>query len=236
MFTISTQVHPFKNTFEPKSSEELSDELHKNKKVFANIARTCEIKDPKKLLARFERRIQPSSLLNDLWHNWVEQSILCKTESPEIKTWAKETLLPYLYFKEQFRKSKRKRALRNHYEMLVEKAKQLLDAHPLTEKYLNDDWKSWGMAMTLKYQRSTSAIEGRNAKLSQHYFSSRGIRATHITPLTVIHNFWIKRHDKTTAAERLCGYKPPDLFEYLLQNMPGVPMPRQRTPKLSVAV
>jgi hypothetical protein len=235
MFAISTQLHPFKNTFEPKNSKELSNELHNHKKVFAEIAHTCEIKDTKKLIERFGNRIEPSSLLNDLWHSWVEQSILCKTKDPEIQIWAKAILLPYFYFKEQYRKSKRKPSFRIHYNKLAKKAKQLLDAHPLTNKYLNEDWENWGKAMALKYQRSTSAIEGRNAKLSQHYFLSRGILAAHMLTLTIIHNFWIKRHDKTTASKRLCDYTPPDLFEHLLQNMPDVPIPRQPASKLSVA-
>ncbi len=231
MFSVSTQVHPFKHTLKPKSSEELSLELHSHKKEFETIARSCEIKDSKNLLARFERRIQASSLLNNLWHNWVEQSVLCKTEDEAVKVWAKETVLPYFYFKEQLRKSKRKESLRNHYKKLVKQAESALNNHPLSSEHLNSDWESWGEAMTLKYQRSTSAIEGRNAKLSEHYFSSRGIRAKHIKSLTVIHNFWIKRQDGTTASERLCGYKPPDLFEYLLENMPDVPKPRQRISK-----
>jgi len=235
MFEIATQVHPFKSTFETKSSKELSEELHQQEKRFREIADSCEIKDDKNLLDRFERRIEASSLLNDLWHQWVEQSVLCKTEDLELKAWAKNFLLPYFYFKEQVRKSRRKKGLKKYYQNLVEKIESLLYSHPRTAENLNDDWISWAKEMALKYQRSTSAIEGRNGRLSQHYFSSRGIRPSHINPLTVIHNFWIKRQDSTTAAERLCGYKPPDLLEYILQNMREVPMPRKRNNQLALA-
>ena len=48
--------------------------------------------------------------------------------------------------------------------------------------------------------------------------------------LTVLHNYWLKRRDGTTAAERLFGKKPADLFEWLLARLPLPPRPaRQRS-------
>lgn len=87
--------------------------------------------------------------------------------------------------------------------------------------------------MALKYQRTTSAIEGRNARLSHHYFATRGVKSSHVGSLTTLHHFWIKREDNTTAAERLCGFKPPDLFEFILQKMAEIPLPRMRNQKNS---
>ena len=135
-----------------------------------------------------------------------------------------------------FRKSKKKERLKSYYQDLVEKAKAPLEAHPLTEDHLTEDWMSWAKAMALKYQRTTSAIEGRNARLAQHYFSSRGVRRTHIKSLTIIHNFWIKRDDNSTAAQRLCGFKPPDLFEWLLKNMRELPLPRNGCAKITASI
>jgi len=236
LFTISTASHPLKSTLEKKSSQELKEELRQQLSLLRSTAKKCEIADKKNLLDRFSRRIDSASTLNDLWHQWVEQSIACKTDDPKLKAWGIDILLPFYYFKEQVRKSKRNRQLKKYYQELVEKAKVLLDKHPLTKENLNDDWISWVRAMSLKYQRTSSAIEGRNARLTQHYFVSRGLIRSHLPSLTVIHNFWIKRSDNTTAAERLCQIKPPDLFEYLLKNMPEIPFPRNRnTPLLAAA-
>ncbi len=234
LFTISTQSHPFKDTFQIKSSTELEEQLIQQHKILGSIAQTCEIIDKKKLLNRFGKRIKSLARINDLWHKWVEESISCKTTNFWIKEWATSYLLPYIYFKEQFRKSKKKKRLRDYYQNLVEKAKVRLDAHLLTEEYLTEDIISWAKMITLKYQRSTSAIEGRNARLSQHYFSVRGIRQAHINSMTVIHNFWIKRRDNTTAAQRLCGFSPPDLFEYILNNINKLPLPRNGYTELTV--
>lgn len=236
LYTISTAAHPFKNISTIHSSKELNNTLTQQLNILTTISEVCKIKDKKKLLNRFKKRIPLLSQLNDLWLMWVDQSIVCKTENEEIKAWAKEYVLPYYYFKEQLRKSKKKKRFREHYQTIVDQAKQSLETHSLTQEYLNDDWTNWAQQMSLKYQRTTSAIEGRNARLSQHYFSSRGVRKSHINPLTVIHNFWIKRTDQTTAAERLCGFKPPDLFEYLLQRSREIPLPRKRNAKLAAAI
>ena len=44
---------------------------------------------------------------------------------------------------------------------------------------------------------------------------------------TVIHNYWEKRSDGTTAAERLFNIQFPDLFEALVEQMGELPLPRK---------
>ena len=232
LFSISTETHPFKNMSETQTSSELEEKLTGQLIRLKEVAKECNIEDKNNLLSRYESRIKPQSQLNDLWLQWVEQSIACKTNNPEIKIWAKHILLPLIYWKEQLRKSKRKEKLKRYYQNKVNEAQTQLDAHKLTPEHLNYNWLDWAKAMTVKYQRTTSAIEGRNARLAHHYFSSRGIRKAHICVLTILHNFWIKRDDDTTAAERLCDFKPPNLFEYLLKNMDNLPLLRIRNKKI----
>lgn len=82
--------------------------------------------------------------------------------------------------------------------------------------------------MSAKYQRTTSAIEGRNARLAEHYFNNRSLTPKQLTALTVIHNFWITRDDNTTAIERLFKVKPPNLLHWLLDHVDYMPLPRER--------
>lgn len=227
LFTVSTQTHPFKNIFESKSSLELKTELHGQVEHFRRIAADCCIADKYNLLKRAENRVESCARLNDSWHSWVEASLLCKTSNIAIQAWAKEALLPYYYWSHQAKKSKRKEHLRNYYQDIENKAKAVLDAHPLTKEFLTKDWIQWAVAMAKKYQRTTSAIEGRNARLTHHYFATRGVKPSHVNALTVLHNFWIRREDKTTAASRLCGEEFPDLFDWLQKYMPELPLPRQ---------
>ena len=44
---------------------------------------------------------------------------------------------------------------------------------------------------------------------------------------TVLHNFYLKRDDATTAAERLFRHKFPDPLEWVVERMGDLPLPRR---------
>lgn len=81
--------------------------------------------------------------------------------------------------------------------------------------------------MVRQFHRSSSAVEGRNGCLSQMYHNGRGLTKNRLKALTVIHNYGLRRHDRTTAAERLFGSSFPDLFDWLVSQMGELPMPRK---------
>ena len=83
------------------------------------------------------------------------------------------------------------------------------------------------------FQRSTSPVEGRNAQLSLRHHSLHRLNDLKLSVLTAIHNFYIKRPDGTTAAERLFEAKPKDMFEYLLNNIDLPARPRRKHLKLA---
>jgi hypothetical protein len=75
------------------------------------------------------------------------------------------------------------------------------------------------------FQRSSSAVEGRNGQLALNYHNLHKLSARKLACLTALHNFDTKRKDHTTPAERFFENKHGNLFEYLLVNlkMPGRP-------------
>jgi hypothetical protein len=81
------------------------------------------------------------------------------------------------------------------------------------------------------FQRSSSAVEGRNGRLSLQHHGHGPVREQRLKALTVIHNYLVKRPDGTTAAERFFGVKHPDVFSWLLQRMPELPRPAPKRPK-----
>ncbi len=81
--------------------------------------------------------------------------------------------------------------------------------------------------MARQFQRSSSAVEGRNGCLSQMYHNGRGLSEKRLRALTVIHNYGIRREDGTTAAQRLFGCEFPDPFTWLLGEMGELPLPRK---------
>jgi hypothetical protein len=96
---------------------------------------------------------------------------------------------------------------------------------------MSPQWIDWAKHWVLKFQRSTSQVEGRNGRLSESHHCLRGLGKLQIQTDTILHNYWITRDDNTTAAERLFKFKPPNLFEWLCDNMPELAQPRQRWKK-----
>lgn len=69
------------------------------------------------------------------------------------------------------------------------------------------------------FQRSSSCIEGRNGLLEQWEHAMRRLQPKKLRGLTVIHNYFIKRPDGLTAAERFFERPPRDLFDWLLAHV-----------------
>ncbi len=83
------------------------------------------------------------------------------------------------------------------------------------------------------FQRSSSCVEGRNGQLSLRHHSFHRLSDRKLKALTAVHNFFIKRKDGTTAAERFFDIKPRAMFEFLLENMniTGRPAQKRKAPK-----
>ena len=69
------------------------------------------------------------------------------------------------------------------------------------------------------FVRSTSCVEGRNGRLALWHHHLHRLSDKRLTALTVIHNYWIRRADGSTAAERFFEVPHADLFEWLLDHM-----------------
>jgi hypothetical protein len=73
------------------------------------------------------------------------------------------------------------------------------------------------------FQRSSSCVEGRNGQLALRHHSLHRLTDRKLAALTTVHNYFIRRSDGTTAAERFFGAKPRDLLAWILErvDLPG---------------
>ena len=71
------------------------------------------------------------------------------------------------------------------------------------------------------FQRSSSCVEGRNGHLSLSHHSLHRLRPERLGASTVLANYFHKRHDGSTAAERFFTSPPSDLFDWLLSHVPS---------------
>ena len=85
-----------------------------------------------------------------------------------------------------------------------------------------------GEEISKKFQRSTSSVEGYNGVLGLKHHGWHRLPEGKLRAVGVLHNFYIKRADGTTAAERLLGEKPDDLWAWIAERFRKLPLPRQR--------
>jgi prefoldin subunit 5 len=83
------------------------------------------------------------------------------------------------------------------------------------------------------FQRSSSCVEGRNGQLALHHHQLHRISSRKLAALTTVHNYFVKREDGTTAAQRFFGTKPRDLFAWVLDrvDLPGRPAQKRTQPQ-----
>lgn len=83
------------------------------------------------------------------------------------------------------------------------------------------------------FQRSSSCVEGRNGQLALRHHCLHRLRDQKLAALTTVHNYFVRRSDGTTAAERFFGAKPGNLFEWILErvDLPGWPAQKRSDPR-----
>ncbi len=155
-------------------------------------------------------------------------SLSAEQLSPQTSNWLLTRLLPVVYWQQQLNKTKSP-ALKLAYQSAYTHAHRLYSQDSLTPTISPErlqHWWTWAEWMVNKFQRTSSPVEGRNGYLSRIHHCGRGLSAHRLQVLTVIHNFALHRADGTTAAQRLFGRPFPDLFEFIVEHMSDLPLPR----------
>ena len=227
---ISKAVHPF--TLEgnnQQTSEDVEKALTKKADELQAIAERHAISDTQCALDKFRRQTKDISSIVDVWWVWAMESLTTYDTDTVLRDWLLCTLLPVLYWHKQMERTQNPN-LKMLYKQAWERALAMWQANPITLNLSSAEierWRAWAEWMAGKFQRASSAVEGRNGCLSQMYHNGRGLTKPRLKALTVIHNFDLKRTDGTTAAERLFGTQFPDLFEWVADRMEELPLPRE---------
>ena len=154
--------------------------------------------------------------------------------SPEIEQAVYEHLLPGIYL--SLVAHKVKEAQQRH--ILQERSQHLLA--PLSARdgpfeRLDKEEKMLIEQVALDcahlFQRSSSCVEGRNGHLALRHHSLHRISNHKLKALTTVHNYFVKRSDGTTAAERFFGTKPKNLLEWVLERVELPGRPAQKRPQ-----
>lgn len=228
---IGDEVHPFSLTDNRINTAEIvAQGLEVRAQAFEKIAKDQAIADNKKVVNKLRNQFVPLAVSVRFWWSLVFETLqsLC-LEDDNLKEFLTTVLLPVVYWHHKMLQTKNP-AVKGKYRKAWLLASDAFKEHPLSAVLSASEiqrWLMWAENMTRQFQRSSSAVEGRNGCLSQMYHNGRGLTEKRLRALTVIHNYGIHREDGTTAAMRLFNTKFPNLFSWVLDNMGELPLPRK---------
>jgi len=227
---FSKAVHPFSVTeMTRQTSAEVTTRLQKILNTLRDLTREYAISDSKHRLDNVEKQLAEIATVVDVWWIWAEESLRGYALPQELETWLREFVLPNIYWDVQTPRASSD-GLHEAYCTARHHARKRFLAHPLTTALHPQElrkWQAWARWVVMKFQRTSSAVEGRNGVLSRMNHAQRAIPIRRLKVLTIVHNFGLSREDGTTAAERLFGEPLPDLFEWIVAHIDELPLPRQ---------
>lgn len=212
---LSLCVHPFAidgSGFQ--STTQVISCLQQNLQALLALPNLSQLPNFDKALDKFTQQIPAIATVVNTWWTWVFHSLSPDQLNCQTSNWLLTCLLPLVYWQQQVEKTKSP-ALRQAYHAAYVQAERLYHQDPFTSILSAESlqqWWVWAEWMVVKFQRTSSPVEGRNGYLSRLHHNGRGFSAHRLQVLTVIHNFALKRTDGSTAAQRLFGRQFPDLF------------------------
>jgi hypothetical protein len=120
---------------------------------------------------------------------------LCLLEDTprDVKLWVLLKLLPVVYWHKQYQKAQPN--MREKYRLAWERTRDALQKAPPPAgmgEAERQHWQTWCEDKVNHFQRTSSAVEGRNGWLSQVYHNGRGFSEKRLIAQGVIHNYGIK--------------------------------------------
>jgi hypothetical protein len=235
---INAAYHPYDlETGQARSAEQVAADLNQH---FADIEQVAaEAQLPAYSLERIKKakRVVVEMVATIAFFFLIVQAKVESLElTPEVEQAVYHHLIPGIYLHlvaEKAQEAEQRHTLRKHSETVL--APMLNPAGPFAQ--LNPEELKTIEAVAKEcaevFQRSSSCVEGRNGFLALWHHSLHRLSNRKLEALTTVHNFFIKRTDGTTAAERFFDAKPKDLFEWVLEqvDLPGRPAQKRPQPE-----
>lgn len=226
---LSEDYHPYDiKTGKPRSAAELESKLEGWLQKARDVVTKAKL--PQYCARSVEKAGRAFPLMvntMDFFHRLVGEQVATLPVGPELLTAILVQLIPALYLQRAAKKARRAESS----DAIAKVAQALLATFYATPAWLQlDDATRDAVSRTATwcadlFQRSSSCVEGRNGQLSLFHHALHRLSPAKLHALTIIHNYFIRRRDGTTAAERLFGVKHDDLFKWLILRVPMPPFP-----------
>jgi hypothetical protein len=217
--SITQAYHPFSlDTGEKQTPEAVKEKIEKCHTTLESVAKEagCTDKQMKKL-EKSRRSLE--SMIAVLTFFFAFLAVRIKSmelDEPSAKVF--EALVSIQYLRLCLQRTKKKRD-KEKIRATLGRLEVELGKNPLWSEIaeaVRTEWWRQALECAQVFQRSSSCVEGRNGQLSLKFHAFRRLNGQTLKVLTVLHNFFIKRKDGTTSAERFFGQKPRDYFEWIL--------------------
>ena len=235
---LSRILHPWRLLDSTRqTSKEVEEQLRAELLAIETLLETNGLPMKKDTLDKVRKQLAGISALVDCWWQTVRQDLTQMAMSARWTQWAEALLLPRMYWQEQWRRT-RCPVQKAQIALVFQVVEEAFERHPCTRQLKPEvlaAWKAWAAEHAKAFQRTSSAVEGRNGYLSQMQHNHRGLPTRRYQVWTVLHNVDGRATDGTTPASRFFRRSFPDLFESVLSQINELPMPRQRRQAISVS-
>jgi len=229
--TLSLTLHPFRLADSaPQTSAQVESHLQAAVEAIEVLAQDHQLPVRHAAITKVRKQVPALAALVDFWWEGVRQDVAHAALSPMWVQWAEEVLLPLVSWEHQVahtRCAHRKAKIRHALEAM----QGAFGHHALTQclpPQALKEWHVWATQRVKAFQRTSSAVEGRNGYLSHMHHNHRGLPMQRYKAWTALHNFDCRAADGTTPASRFFRRTFPDLFETVLSNIDDLPRPRKR--------
>jgi hypothetical protein len=235
--TLSLTLHPFGiSDAAPQTSAQVQGRLHAAVEAIEALAERHQLPHRHDAMQKVRKQIPALAALVDFWWEGVGQDLEPLALSPMGRRWARECLLPCVYWTHQ---AAHTRCARRKAKMLrlLEAVRAAFHQHAITRRMppqVLEEWHVWATQRVKAFQRASSAVEGRNGYLSQMHHNHRGLPKQRYKVWTALHNFDCRAADGTTPASRFFRRTFPDLFETVLSKIDDLPRPRKRNQAMAL--
>jgi protein required for attachment to host cells/AraC-like DNA-binding protein len=221
-----------------QTSQEVERQLQAEVTALETLFATHALPVKKNALDKVRKPLVGVSVLVDAWWQEVWHDVQSPVSlTPQWSRWIEELLLPLMYWQDQLSRTRCRQRKASLLEAL-QAVEAAFERHPITQSLAPDvlaDWKVWAGEHAKAFQRTSSAVEGRNGSLSQMHHNQRGLPKRRYKVWTILHNFDCRAADGTTPASRFFRREFPDLFETVLSTVDDLPRPRQRHQALAIS-
>jgi hypothetical protein len=229
--TLSLTLHPFRlEDSAPQTSARVASDLQAALEAIEGCAQSHQLRARPNAMSKVCKQVPALASLVDFWWQGVQQDLASFRLSPRWRQWVHACLLPMVYWDRQVARTRCRRR-KAKLQAAWETVRAVFTQHTITRRLapaVLAEWQAWATDRVNAFQRTSSAVEGRNGYLSQMHHNHRGLPKRRAKVWTVLHNFDGRAADGTTPASRFFQWTFPDLFETVVARIEALPQPRRR--------